>query len=63
MKNKSLNGWILIVCLILVLGISRHAYPQGVTKEEYDKLKNQYNAVVADRDNILAQSKILREYK
>lgn len=63
MKNTFRSGAVLLVCFVLVLVMPCRATPQGATQEEYDKLKKQYNAVLADRDNILAQSKSLLEYK
>jgi chromosome segregation ATPase len=63
MKNNLSGGTMLLICFILISGIPQKAYPQGATKGEYDKLKKEYEALLADRDNILAQTKTLLESK
>jgi len=48
---------------LIVLCFLKQSYPQEVTKEEYEKLKKEYDILVVDRDNLLAQAKHFIENK
>ena len=52
-----------LISVVLMFIFLPSAYSQGSPKEEYEKLKKDYEKVVAERDNILIQAKILLEYK
>lgn len=64
MKNhffqKEISGLIIITSLFVFLP---YAYSQGISKEEYEKLKKDYAKASAERDNVLIQTKALLEYK
>ncbi|TBR15657.1 hypothetical protein EPO66_05695, partial [bacterium] len=62
MKNN-LSSLVLKSAFIIVLsGLNiMPAYSQATA--DYTKLKQDYDAVVADRNNILAQTKLLQDYK
>ncbi|MCX7927413.1 MAG: tetratricopeptide repeat protein [Candidatus Omnitrophica bacterium] len=53
---------LIAVILSHIIDISS-VFAQATLQEEFNKLKKQYELVVADRDNILAQTKGLLEYK
>lgn len=58
---------ILICGLLVILGCfllaGNVAFAQAGAKDDYEKLKKEYDKIVADRDNILSQTKTLVEFK
>jgi len=52
---------IVIAAIFILLPLA--AYSQGNSSDEYGKLKIEYQKVLADRDNMLIQTRALLEYK
>ncbi|MGE5196896.1 MAG: tetratricopeptide repeat protein [Deltaproteobacteria bacterium] len=63
MKNDYLGIKSAVLLLFFTAAVFQRAYSQGASKEDYDKLKKEYDTVVLDRDNVLAQIKSLLDYK
>ena len=62
MKNN-LSSLVLKSAFIIVLSGLNVVPAHSQTSADFTKLKQEYDAVVADRNNILAQTKLLQEYK
>jgi tetratricopeptide (TPR) repeat protein len=56
-----ISGLLVILGCFLLAG--NVAFAQAGAKDDYEKLKKEYDKVVADRDNILSQTKTLVEFK